>query len=107
MTEQEFETRAGEALRKLEAALRDAADELEVDLEASILTLEFADSSKFLLNSHGASQQIWLSANMAAWHFAWHEPTSSWRDTKTGAELFTELGLLVGQKLSQPLKLRS
>ena len=28
-------------------------------------------------------------------------------DTKTGAELFTELGLLVGQKLSQPLKLRS
>ena len=60
-----------------------------------------------VFNSHGASQQIWLSANMAAWHFAWHEPTSSWRDTKTGAELFTELGLLVGQKLSQPLKLRS
>ena len=46
-----------------------------MDLEAGILTLEFADGSKFLLNSHGASQQIWLSANMAAWHFGWHEAT--------------------------------
>ena len=64
MTEQEFEARAGEALRKLESALRDAADELEVDLADGILTLEFEDGSKFLLNSHGASQQIWLSANM-------------------------------------------
>ena len=107
MTEQEFEARAGDALRKLESALRDAADELEVDLADGILTLEFEDGSKFLLNSHGTSQQIWLSANMAAWHFAWHEPTGSWRDTKTGAELFTELGLLVGQKLSQAVKLVS
>jgi len=107
MTEQEFEARAGDALRKLESALRDAADELEVDLADGILTLEFEDGSKFLLNSHGASTQIWLSANMSAWHFAWHEPTGSWRDTKSGAELFTELGLLVGQKLSQAVKLVS
>jgi len=105
MDEKEFEGRASEALRKLEAALR--SEDLEVDLADGILTLEFEDGSKFLLNSHGASQQIWLSANMAAWHFAWHEPTSSWRDTKSGAELFTELGLLVGQKLAQPVKLRS
>jgi CyaY protein len=107
MDEQEFDARAGEALRKLESALRDAADELEVDLADGILTLEFDDGDKFLLNSHGASQQIWLSANMAAWHFAWHQPSSSWRDTRSGAELFTELGLLVGRKLSQPVKLKS
>jgi CyaY protein len=107
MDEGEFEARAGEALRKLETALRDAADDLEVDLADGILTLEFEDGSKFLVNSHGASQQIWLSANMAAWHFAWDEPTSSWRDTKSGAELFTELGRLVSEKLAQPVKLRS
>ena len=103
----DFEQRAEEALRKLESSLRDAADELEVDLADGILTVEFEDGSKFLLNSHSASQQIWMSANLAAWHFAWHAPTSSWRDTKSGAELFTELGLLVSQKLSQPVKLRS
>jgi hypothetical protein len=44
---------------------------------------------------------------MAAWHFAWHEATGSWRDTKSGAELFTELGKLVAEKLAQPVVLRS
>jgi hypothetical protein len=44
---------------------------------------------------------------MAAWHFAWHVATESWRDTKSGAELFTELGKLVTEKLAQPVILRS
>jgi CyaY protein len=107
MTESEFESRSGEALRKLELALRDSAEEVDVDLADGILTIEFEDGSKFLANSHGASMQIWLSANLAAWHFGWHEATSSWRDTKSGEELFTQLGLLVSQKLAQPVKLRS
>lgn len=103
----DFEERAEEALRKLESSLRDAADDLEVDLAEGILTVEFEDGSKFLLNSHSTSQQIWMSANMAAWHFAWHAATSSWRDTKSGAELFTEVGKLVSEKLSQPVKLKT
>ena len=32
---------------------------------------------KFVANSHGAAHQIWLSANLMAWHFGWHEPTRS------------------------------
>ena len=106
MNDKEFETRAGEALRKLEAALRDAADELEVDLAGDILTLEFEDGARFVINSHAAAKQIWLAANLAAMHFGWHEATQTWRDTKSGAELFTELGRLVSEKLSQPVRLR-
>ncbi len=99
----DFEKRSAAALQKLFDALQ---DHVEVDLEGGVLTIEFDDGSKFLLNQHGVSQQIWLSANMAASHFAWHEPTQSWRDTKSGAELFTELGRLVSEKLSEPVKLR-
>jgi iron-sulfur cluster assembly protein CyaY len=105
MDEKLFEGRASEALRKLEAALRDAADELDADLAGGILTLEFGDGAKFVINSHSTAQQIWLSANLSAMHFGWHEPTQSWRDTKSGAELFTEIGKLVSEKLSQPVKL--
>ncbi len=107
MDEKLFERRAGEALVKLEKSLRDASDDLEVDLADGILTVEFDDGSKFVANSHSAAQQIWLSANMSASHFAWHDPTQSWRDTKTGAELFTEMGKLVAEKLSEPVVLRS
>lgn len=98
----DFEKRSLSALQKLFDALQDHA---EVDLEGGVLTIEFDDGSKFLLNQHGVSQQIWLSANMSASHFGWHEATQSWRDTKTGAELFTELGKLVAEKLATPVKL--
>jgi CyaY protein len=107
MDEKEFDKRSREALSKLESALRDASDALEVDLADGILTLEFEDGAKYVVNSHGAARQIWLSANMSASHFGWHEATQSWRDTKTGAELFTELGKLVAEKLSEPVMLRS
>src|SRR3954465_3813080 len=106
MDEKEFEGRASEARRKLEGALRDV-DGVEADLAGDILTLEFEDGAKYVVNSHSAAQQIWLSANMQAWHFGWHEPTQSWRDTRSGAELFTELGQLVSGKLAAPVKLRS
>jgi CyaY protein len=106
MDENEFARRGAEALRKLDDALRDL-DGLDVDLAGDILTLEFEDGSKYVANSHAAAQQIWLSANMQAWHFGWHENTQSWRDTRSGAELFTELGRLVSEKLAEPVKLRS
>jgi CyaY protein len=106
MDEKEFGRRAGEALHKLDDALRDV-DGLEADLAGDILMLEFEDGAKYVINSHSAAQQIWMSANMQAWHFGWHEGTQSWRDTRSGAELFTELGKLVSEKLAQPVKLRS
>src|SRR5260370_5756575 len=102
MDEKEFDRRSREALGKLEAALRDASDALDVDLADGILTLEFEDGAKYVANSHGAAQQIWLSANMAASHFGWHEATQSWRDIKTVSALCTELGKLVAENLSPP-----
>jgi CyaY protein len=107
MDEKEFDRRAGEALGKLETALQEVSEDLDVDLAGPVLTVEFDDGARYVVNSQAAAQQIWLSANMAAWHFAWHEATGSWRDTKSGAELFTELGKLVAEKLAQPVVLRS
>jgi CyaY protein len=102
MDEQEFGKSAAKALRKLDDALRDV-DGVESDLAGDILTLEFEDGAKYIVNSHSAAQQIWLSANLQAWHFGWHAATQSWRDTRSGAELYTEIGRLVSEKLAQPV----
>ncbi len=106
MDEKDFGRRAGEALGKLDDALRDL-EGVESDLAGDILTLEFEDGAKFVVNSHSAAQQIWLSANMQAWHFGWQDASRTWRDTRSGAELFTELGRLVSEKLAQAVSLRS
>ena len=106
MDEKEFGRRAAEALRKLDDALRDV-EGVESDLAGDILTLEFEDGAKFVVNSHSAAQQIWMSANMQAWHFGWDGAAQKWRDTRSSAELFSELGKLVSEKLAQPVVLRS
>ncbi len=99
----EFEKRASEALHKLEQALGDV-EGVEADLAGHVLTLEFDDGEKFVVNLHSAAKQIWLSANMTAWHFSWDG--EEWSD-KSGAELFEELGRLVSEKLAAPVELRS
>jgi CyaY protein len=106
MDDKEFARRAAETLGKLDDALRDV-DGVEADLAGDILTLEFEDGTKFVVNSHSAAKQIWVSANMQAWHFGWDPRALRWEDTRSGVELFAELGKLVSSKLSQPVQLRS
>lgn len=97
MDEKEFDTRAGEALKRIERALQD--EDLDADLASGVLTVEFADGSVFVINSHGAAKQIWMSANMQAWHFSWDG--AAWRDTKSPTELFGLVGKLVSEKLAR------
>lgn len=95
MTESEFDKLAGDALARLDEAVRDAVD---ADLSNGILTLEFEDGAKFVINSHAAARQIWAAANLSAMHFGWNG--AHWIDSKTGRELFAEIGRLVSEKLA-------
>jgi CyaY protein len=102
MDEKEFDKRSREALGKLEAALRDASDALDVDLADGILTLEFEDGAKYVVNSHGAAQQIWLSANMSASHFGWHEATTRPAPTRSGRAVH-RAGAAGGREAREPV----
>src|SRR2546427_13098991 len=106
MDGKDFGTLASEALRKLDDALRDL-EGVESDLASDILTLEFEDGAKFVVTSHSAAQQIWMSANMQAWHFGWNDQAQRWRDSRSGGELFAELGRLVSEKRAQPVVVKS
>ncbi|MFS8068948.1 MAG: frataxin domain-containing protein, partial [Byssovorax sp.] len=55
LTEQKFEQRADETLRALDRALSEV-DGTEVDLESGILTIEFDDGTKYVINSHRAAR---------------------------------------------------
>lgn len=103
MEEKEFDKRATEALKRIETALQD--EDLDADLGGDVLKVDFEDGSTYVINSHAAARQIWMSANMRAWHFSWDG--KDWRDTKSGVELFSEVGRLVSEKLARAVNLRS
>jgi CyaY protein len=105
LTEQEFEKLADAELRGLERALGDLDGELEVDLSSGILTLEFPDGLKYVVNSHRAARQIWMAAERSAWHFDFQRGASRWVASKSGDELRQALGAVVSRKLGRSIEL--
>jgi CyaY protein len=102
LTEQKFEHRADETLRALDRALADV-DGTEVDLESGILTIEFSDGTKYVVNSHRAARQIWMAAERNAWHFDYREEDARWIAAKTGDELWQAIDGVVSRKLDRPV----
>ncbi|MCA9597608.1 MAG: iron donor protein CyaY [Myxococcales bacterium] len=107
ISEEEYAQRAGVELRALVDAL-DAVedDEVEAELASDILTVEFSDDSKYVVNSHSAARQIWMAAERNAWHFDWVPEKSAWIAAKTGDELWDTLARVLGEKLGHAVRLR-
>jgi CyaY protein len=106
MDEATFEKLASDELRRLERALGDADDALDVDLADDVLTLEHEDGGKIVINSHRAAKQIWVAAAAGASHFAFHEGSGHWVDTRTQEELWTLVAARLAGLAGRPIALR-
>jgi CyaY protein len=108
--EQYYYERASTALRQLVEALDKVSqandDAFEVEFASDIITLDFPDNSRFVINSHRAARQIWMAANTSAWHFNWHEDVGQWLCSKTNAELWTVVEDQLGRKTGKRVALR-
>jgi CyaY protein len=104
ISEHEFEQVADRELHALEVALTDM-DGLEVSLEMGILTLEFGDGTKYVVNSHRAARQIWMAAELRAWHFDYQPADGRWIATKGGDELWANVSAVATRKLGRPVAL--
>ena len=104
LSERDFERAADETLQKLERALGDV-DGLEVDLQMGVLTVEFPDGTRYVINSHRAARQIWMAAERNAWHFDPRAGGASWHASKDGAELWTTIEGVLSRKLGSTTSL--
>ena len=80
-------------------------DELDPDLAMGVLTMEFADGSKCVMNRQTAAHQIWLAVGVSAWHFDHDPETGHWLDTKGGEQLEGVLSEALSGRLGRPVKL--
>lgn len=104
MDDKEFEKIAYDELGRIEKALG-SLDGVDSDLADGILTLEFDEGPKVIINSHSAARQIWVAANLAAAHFSYDPKTSRWFDSKTGQDLWDRLNSILTERLGHPVKL--
>ena len=105
VSEEEFERLADDELNVLVEAIIAASDEMDPDLESGVLTINFEDDSRFVVNSHRAARQIWMAADRSAWHFDYASDKQKWIATQSGAELWTALSELISKKLGRSIVL--
>lgn len=103
VSEREFEQNADRTLTALQAALDELPLDCEVELSMGILTIEFPDGSKYVINSHRAAKQIWMAAEREAWHF--DPKPSGWLAAKTGDELVATIARVLSKKTGSPVAL--
>jgi iron-sulfur cluster assembly protein CyaY len=103
-SEREFEHAADAELSRLLAKLEGLGFDFEVELQMGILTIEFPDGTKYVINSHRAAKQIWMAAERSAWHF--DHDGGRWVAKKTGDELALALAAAVSKKVGRPVDLR-
>lgn len=105
MEDSEFNTLAGQALARIDAALEACAADLDFELAAGgVLEIEFADGSKIIINRHAVAKEIWVAAKAGGFHFRWDG--TAWRDTRDNAELMEKLSTLASQQAGEPVDLR-
>lgn len=106
--EKDFQARADQTLSGFMEALEDqAADDMEIDLENAILTLELPDGGQYVLNKHAPNREIWLSSPISgAWHFGWDAQAQDWRATKEGHSLADFLAKELTVRLGKPISLK-
>jgi CyaY protein len=101
-----FDGLAERTLRKLELTLNEI-EGLEADLESGILTVEFPDGIRFIINSHRAARQIWMAAAAQAWHFDVNPDSGVWTAAKTREELWKCVRGQIEGKLGRPIELET
>ena len=92
MTDAEFMQHAEDALADIEDAVDASGLDIELGRAGNVLTLEFADGARVVINSQAPMKQLWVAARSGAHHYEWRD---GWRDTRDGSELFAALSRIV------------
>lgn len=106
LSEEQYEALAFPELGALVRAL-DTLDHpgVEAELASDILTVEFDDGTRYVVNSHRAARQIWMAAERHAWHFDWIPAKNQWIAEKSGDELWATVSRVIAQRLGVPVTL--
>jgi CyaY protein len=106
MTEVEFNDKAAETILRLEEAIEASGADIDYETVSDILTLEFADRSKIIVNKQGAVRQLWVAAKSGGFHYDYDAAGDCWRNAQSGEDLFAELTRLIAQQAGAQIVLK-
>jgi CyaY protein len=101
MTDSDYLTRAEAVLAAVERSLDYCDADIEAERNGNVLTLEFANGTKIIVNLQPPMQEIWIAAKAGGFHFKFAD--GEWRDTRNGTEFFAALSDFASQQAGEPV----
>lgn len=103
MNESDFDKRATDTLLHIEQAIEESGADIDFEATGGILTLEFGNGTKIIINKQGAASQIWVAAKSGGFHYGYIN--GQWINDQGGGELMNELSRLVREQSGEDVTL--
>jgi CyaY protein len=97
---------ADETLERVVRWLEDFdPDEIDFSSGDGVLTLEFADKKRYVLNRQTATDQMWFAAGARAWHYDFDPKAKTWIDDRDGHDLYRRIAQVVSEKIGRTVSI--
>ncbi len=93
-------------LEQLEDLLDNCEADIDYDTISDILTIEFQNGSKIIINYQSANGQLWLAARSGGFHYDYDENTYRWINDRNGTDFFDDLSRLATEQAGEEISLR-
>jgi CyaY protein len=103
LSEAEFQSKAEDAIRDLEKAFGQLAEErdIDVELEGGVLSVTFEEGEpgKFIVSPNSSVSQVWVSARVSSFKFDWSHDAGEFVLAGTGETLKDVVSRLTSEQL--------
>lgn len=104
MTESEFNAAVDDLLTETESRIEEKADDIDFDTVSGILTLDFENGSKIIINRQTPTLQVWVAAKSGGFHLSFED--GKWvTDSGDATEYFRLLEALCSQQANRTITL--
>jgi CyaY protein len=103
MTDAEFHRAAEAMMARIEEAIEASGADIECENAGDVLTLEFANRSKIIVNKQTPAHELWVAAKSGGYHYAMRD--GQWLNTQSQGELLTELSRFATAQAGAPVTL--
>lgn len=104
MNDTEFHALIDEQLTELEELLDEVEADIDYETTGGILTLEFENGSKIIINRQEPLHQLWLATRSGGYHFNYQE--GQWRDDRSGELFWDILEKACSEQAGEPVSLK-
>ena len=103
MNESEFDKKATDTLLRIEQGIEESGADIDFEAAGGILTLEFANGTKIIINKQGAARQIWVAAKSGGYHYGFVD--GQWINDLGGGELMSQLSQFIREQSDEEVNL--